>query len=149
MSKRQFTKEQIALLRKNKHISACSEKSITFQKGFKLAAVQRYIGGLPPSEIFQEAGFDLAQIGRKTPKWCLIRWRRKFDKTGAAGLEEDRRGRNSQGRPPNLASMSGKEKVKYLEAQVAYLKAENAFLAKLRKQRLNYGRKTSSGLSDC
>ena len=46
------------------------------------------------------------------------------------------RGQNG-GRPPNPKFKNEKEKLRYLEAQVAYLKAENAFLAKLRKQRLN------------
>lgn len=138
MSKRIFTHEQIALLRKNKNVAACSEKSITYHHDFMIAAVKRYQEGLPPSAIFQEAGFNLALIGRETPKWCVLRWRRKFDSKGAAGLEKDGRGSHHRGgRPPDMARMSEKEKLRYLEAQVAYLKAENTFLAKLRKQRLN------------
>ena len=138
MSKRIFTHDQIAILLKNKNVVRASEKSITYRNDFKIAAVKRYQEeGLPPSAIFREAGFSPALIGRKTPEWLLKRWRRTFDKKGAAGLEEDNRGRHSKGRPPSLARMSEKEKLKYLEAQVAYLKAENAFLAKLRKQRLN------------
>lgn len=137
MNKRIFTQEQISSLCKNKNVSRCSEKSITYDKDFKIAAIQRYWEGLSPSAIFQEAGFNLALIGRETPKWCLIRWRRKCDKKGVAGLAKDGRGVHSHGRPPHLAAMSEKERLKYLEAQVAYLKAENAFLAKLRKQRLN------------
>lgn len=137
MSKRLFTQQQIISLLENKNITSCSEKSITYGADFKLTAVKRYHDGLPPSVIFQESGFNLALIGRRTPKLCLKRWRRIFDKRGATGLQKDNRGRNSIGRPPGLSCMNEKEKLKYLEAQVAYLKAENAFLAKLRKQRLN------------
>ena len=137
MSKRIFTQEQIATLLKNNNVARCTEKSITCRKDFKLAAVKRHWEGLSPSAIFREAGFNLAIIGRKTPKWLVTDWRRVFDKKGAAGLQEDNRGRHSQGRPPGLKRMNEKEKLKYLEAQVAYLKAENVFLAKLRKQRLN------------
>lgn len=133
MSKRIFTQEQIVSLLQNKNVAACSEKSITYHKEFKLATVKRYQEGLPPSAIFTEAGFSLSLIGRKTPKWCLERWRKVYDMKGIAGLETDGRGSKS-GRPPNLARMGEKEKLKYLEAQVAYLRAENAFLAKLRKQ---------------
>ena len=137
MSKRIFTQEHIAALLANRNVARASEKSITYRAGFKITAVKQYKEGLPPSAIFQEAGFKLALIGRETPKFCLIRWRRKFDRMGAVGLQEDNRGRASKGRPPSVVRMGEKEKLKYLEAQVAYLKAENAFLAKLRKQRLN------------
>lgn len=74
MSKRIFTQEQIASLSQNKSVAFCSEKSITYHGDFKLAAVQRYHEGLSPLAIFAEAGFNLALIGRKTPKWCLGRW---------------------------------------------------------------------------
>lgn len=137
MSKRLFTKEQIASLMKNKHIVRVSEKSITYHASFKLAAVKRYQEGLPPSAIFREAGFNLALIGKETPKWSLDGWRKIYHAKGAAGLHTDGRGSQAKGRPRTLARMSEKQKLKYLEAQVAYLKAENAFLATLRKQRLN------------
>lgn len=137
MSKRIFTKEQIASLVKNKHVVRASEKSITYHADFKLAAVKRYREGLSPAAIFREAGFNLALIGRKTPKWLVTDWRKKFNEKGTKGLKKDGRGSHSKGRPRGLASMSEEEKLKYLEAQVTYLKAENAFLAKLRKQRLN------------
>lgn len=137
MSKRIFTKEQIASLIRNKNVASASEKSITYQRDFKLVAVKRYQEGLSPSSIFAEAGFSLALIGRKTPKWCLERWREIYNAKGIAGLQKDGRGSHATGRPRDPAHMSEKEKLKYLEAQVVYLKAENAFLAKLRKQRLN------------
>ena len=138
MSKRIFTQEQIKVLLQNKNVAACSEKSITYHKDFKLAALRRYQEGLSPSSIFAEAGFNLALIGRKTPKWCIERWRTIFNVQGATGLRNDGRGvHHKGGRPPNQTFTSEEEKLKYLEAQIAYLKAENAFLAKLRKQRLN------------
>jgi hypothetical protein len=144
MSKRTFTPEEIATLLQNKHVAACSKKSITYHQDFKLAAIRRYQAGLPPSAIFQEAGFSLASIGRETPKECLLRWRRTFDAKGVAGLQRDGQGLGSRGRPPGLERLNEQERLQYLEAQVAYLKAENTFLAKLRKQRLNYGRTRSS-----
>lgn len=148
MSKRTFTQEQIASLLQNKNVARCSEKSITYHKVFKLATVKRYQEGLPPSVIFREAGLNPALVGRETPKCCLKRWRKIYSVKGTVGLQNDGRGIHSAGRPRGIKHMDEKEKLKYLEAQVAYLKAENAFLAKLRKQRLNYGHHTSSILSD-
>ena len=43
----------------------------------------------------------------------------------------------SGGRPKSIAGLTDKEKLKRLEAEVAYLKEENRFLAKLRKKSLN------------
>jgi|SRR3989344_5455486 len=133
MSKRIFTQEQINTLLNNKNVAKCSEKSISYHRDFKLAAVRRYQEGLPPTAIFTEAGFNLALIGRKEPKWCLERWRSIFRKKGADGFSKEARG--GPGRRKALRPMSDQEKLKYYEAQIAYLKAENAFLAKLRKQR--------------
>lgn len=149
MRKRIFTQEQIASLLENKHVASCSEKSITYRASFKLIAVKRYRDGLSPSAIFSEAGFNLALIGRKIPKWLLADWRKKFDAKGAEGLKKDGRGSHHRGgKPPGIAQMNEKEKLKYLEAQVAYLKAENSFLAQLRKQRLNYDLPRNSESSD-
>jgi transposase len=148
MNKRIFTQEQIASLLENKNVVRVSEKSITYRTDFKLTAVKRYQEGLSPSAIFAEAGFSLALIGRETPGWRLKRWRKIFATGGPAALQNDGRGIQSTGRPRSLEHMNDKEKLKHLEAQVAYLKAENAFLAKLRKQRLNYGHATGSKSSD-
>ena len=138
MSKRIFTKEQIEELSQNPNVANCSERSILYHKDFKVSAVKKHREGITPSWIFKEAGFNLAVIGHETPEWCMSRWRRTFRDKGEAGLRKDgRKGNNPQGRPKGIGHLSDKEKLKYLEAQVAYLKAENDFLAKLRKKSLN------------
>jgi hypothetical protein len=43
--------------------------------------------------------------------------------------------RGHGGGRPKTKNLSDKEKIEYLETKVAYLKAENDFLAKLRAQR--------------
>ena len=136
MSKRIFTQQQIVELRQNSNVLRCSEKSITYHKSFKIEAVRKYLNeGVPVMQIFKQAGFNLDIIGRKTPKHCLQSWRRVFAQKGAEGFLKERRG--GPGRRKSIGPMSDQEKLKYYEAQAAYLKAENAFLAKLRKQRLN------------
>ena len=137
MSKRTLNQEQINELLINKHILRCSEKSITYDPEFKLLATLRYQKeGLSPSSIFLEAGFNLAIIGSETPKQCLRRWLKTFRKKGPDGLRLEGRGQSgSGGRPKNPDNLTEKERLKYLETENAYLKAENAFLAKLRKQR--------------
>jgi len=138
MGKRIFNKEQIKTLLQNPNVAGCSEKSISYRKDFKILAVKKYHEGLPPSEIFRQAGFNIGIIGHKTPKECLQRWKKVFKDRGKAGLKTDGRGQSKAGgRPKSLANLTDEEKLKRLEAEVAYLKEENRFLAKLRKESLN------------
>ena len=135
MSTRRFNKEQIKILLQNQNVEKCSEKSITYHKEFKISSINKYHEGLSPNTIFREAGFDIDLIGRKTPKRCLQGWRKVFKLKGVGKLSVETRGKGG-GRPKTNWS-NEKEKIKYLEAENAYLKEENRFLAKLRKKSLN------------
>lgn len=129
-----FTLEQINDLLANENVAKCSPRSITYKREFKIWAVKQYLEeSLSPSRIFGKAGFNLSVIGRKKPKWCLERWRKTYSAKGEKGFKEEARGRsNGGGRPPKPIFKNDKEKIKYLEAKVAYMDAENDFLAKLR-----------------
>lgn len=133
MSKRIFTKEQIKYLLENHNVEKCSERSITFSKGFKIDAVKLYEQGLTSTEIFRQARFNLDVIGRDKPKDCLRRWNKIVRRKGTKGLSEVR-GKKSSGRP-KTKNLTTADKIQRLEAEVAYLKAENDFLAKLRAKR--------------
>jgi len=138
MSKRIFTKEQIEILLQNENVAGCTNKSIAYHKDFKILAVKKYKEGLPSFEIFKQAQFNMDIIGRETPKQCLRRWRKIERANGELGLKTDNRGRpKSNGHKKDMADLSDKDKLKRLEAEVAYLKEENRFLAKLRKKSLN------------
>lgn len=133
MSKRIFTREQIKYLLENHNVEKCSERSITFTAGFKTDAIKLYEQGLTSAEIFRQAGFDLDVIGRDQPKDCLRRWHKIVRRKGIKGLSEVR-GKNSRGRP-KTKNLAKTDTIKRLEAEVAYLKAENDFLAKLRAKK--------------
>lgn len=136
MAKTKFTKEQIKKLLSNRYVIKCSEKNIAFSNAFKLKAVKQYDkGGLTPSEIFRLAGFDLDLIDKSRRSDCLRRWLKKYRSKGATGLRADNRGRSKKGGRPKTKNLTEAEKIKWLEAKVAYLKAENDFLAKLRAKR--------------
>ena len=138
MSNRIFNQEQIETLLQNPNVTRCSKKSISYSKDFKILTIKKYQEGLPPLEIFKQAQFNIDLIGHKTPKTCLGRWRKTLRNKGKAGLKKDGRGKHkSGGRPKSFANLSDEEKLKRLEAEVAYLKEENHFLAKLRKKSLN------------
>lgn len=136
MNKRFFTLEELEALRANKNVLKCSEKAITYSKEFKLTAVMQYNEqGLSPREIFSQAGFDLKIISNERADDCLLRWKRVFKRKGAEGLSEVRGMNSRNGGRKKTKNLTNQEKIKYLEAQVAYLKAENDFLAKLRAKR--------------
>jgi len=135
MSKRVFTKGQIQELLKNESVSRCSSKSITYSNSFKIKAIKQYDEhGLTSREIFKQAGLDINIIGRQAPKETLKRWRRIVRKKGLRGLSEVR-GKNSLNKKIKLKYLTDTDKIKYLEAEIAYLKQENDFLAKLRAKR--------------
>lgn len=142
MSKRIFTNEQINELLKNSHVSCCSERSITFTKDFKLLAIKLYEQGITSSDIFIDAKFNLNLIGKEQPKSCLKRWLRAFRIKGEDGLS-DRRGKSGRGGRPKTKGITDADKIMRLEAENAYLKLENDFLAKLRAKRAesNSGRR--------
>ena len=134
MSRSIFTREQIDEMLRNTNVSYCSERSITYTKDFKLHAINLYNQGLTSSEIFRRAGFDLDLVGRRQPKECLSRWLKLFRTKGKDGLS-DQRGKMGRGGRPRTKGVTDGDRIQRLEAEVAYLKAENDFLAKLRARR--------------
>ena len=135
MSKRVFTTEQVEELSRNPHVQRCSAKSITYTTDFKLLAVTQYNErGMPSRDIFKCAGFSLPIIGVETPNDCLKRWNKCFRARGAQGLDDSRGGSPTSGRP-KTKNLTDTDTIKRLEIEVAYLKAENDFLARLRAKR--------------
>lgn len=137
MSKRTFTEEQIKELLQNPNVISCSNKSISFSKDFKIKAIKKNQEGLLPIIIFKQAGFNVDIIGRENPQKCLHRWRNIFRDKGVKGLLARVYSKDNKRKRPKINHLNEKEKIKYLEAKVAYLKAENDFLVKLRKKSLN------------
>lgn len=135
MSIRRFTHKQIKELSQNPNVEKCSEKSISYSKEFKIKAVDRYQKEwASPNQIFTEAGFSLDLIGKEVPGDCLHCWLKIFRTKGIEELSVETRGKSKLGGRPKTNWSNDKEKIKYLETKIAYLKTENDFLAKLRKK---------------
>ena len=138
MRERKFTDEQIRELLKNKFVHKCTGNVISFSGEFKLFVVQKYEEeGLGAPRIFEEAGFPVTLVGKYLPKDRMRDWRRVFRIHGAKGLLTETRGRatgSRRGRPKTHGATDA-ETIERLEATVAYLQAENSFLAKLRAKR--------------
>lgn len=116
MSHRIFSEEQQNELRKNVHVLSCTSKSITYHLDFKKKVLHAYLNEYRNAkEIFETEGFNLDLIGKRTPSQCIARWKRD-------GIKE------RSGRPKKKVFAS-------LEAENAYLRAQNHFLLQLRAKR--------------
>lgn len=117
---RTLTNDQIRKLSKNKNIAHCSKDKIRYTKAFRQAAMQQYNEGLSAVEIFQNAGIDLTIIGKYSPNHLMSQWR----KTLRVDLDKESNPLEKQ-----------QNNLEMLRSQVAYLKAENHFLAELRAKK--------------
>ncbi|MBM7690598.1 hypothetical protein JOC77_000001, partial [Peribacillus deserti] len=124
MSKQLYSEYQIKELEKNPNILRASSQAITYSPEFKVKAVKEYQCGKFPSQIFIENGFNIDLIGKKQPKKCLQRWRKTYEMLGELGLQTERRGKASTGRPSSK-ELSVEEKLKKAEARIKFLEAEN------------------------
>lgn len=120
MEKQTYTPEQIKILSKNKSIAHCGSAKTRYTAAFKQAALKQYNAGLSAVEIFQSAGIDLDIIGKRAPNRLMNQWRTAL----RVDLDKNESPLN---RPNNSLEM--------LRSQVAYLKAENHFLAQLRAKK--------------
>jgi len=126
MTKQKFTREQIKRISKNKNFSRCGAYSVRYAKQFKLQALRQYNEqGLSAVEIFEAAGLDLRLIGIRTPNRLINQWN--------AALRPEREHET----PLHKAKIAHKRigrgrELRNLKAKVAYLEAENDFLAQLR-----------------
>jgi transposase-like protein len=127
-----FNENQVNELLKNKNVLRCSAKSITYSHEFKLMALRRYSEeGVGPNQIFEEAGFSHEWLGKYRAGNCLNKWRNKYRTEGQESLLKENRGAPGK-RKKWTTPKNEKKKIEYLETKIAYLEAENDFLAKLR-----------------
>ena len=133
------------VLRKNPCIVRITERSITYTFDFKKRALELHKQGVSSKEIWRRAGFDMQTWVKDYTKDCLKRWKKIASKNGFEGLARHQ-GEGSTGRP-KTKGVTDADKIKRLELQVKYLKAENDFLAKLRAKRAesNSGQRKNSG----
>lgn len=124
-------------LEKNPNILKVTKKNITYSASFKTRAVERYLAGDTYNNIFSEAGIDLSLFEENYGRKSIERWRKIFEIFGPSGFNKETRGKAATGRPKG-------KKFKSIEAEVAYLRAENDFLKKLNALEAAYLKKKSS-----
>ena len=106
-----LTEEQIQELLNSKYVEKVFNSRIVYTNEFKNLALMQYRNGLPPVEIFLNAGLNLELIGRKNAVNLILKWANE-------GIKTDNQ-------------ISLEKQLEYLQAENAYLKAENEYLKKL------------------
>ena len=125
-----FSEEQIEKLRLNPCVFNCTAKSVNYTFEFKKRALELSDKGINAREIWLRSDFDTSWWRNDYFRETIRDWKKIVAQKGIEGLI--RLGGIQFDKGPSLNSS---DKVKRLELQVKYLKAENDFLAKLRAKR--------------
>ena len=125
-----YSIEEIAKLKKNPNVFGCTDKSINYTFEFKKRALELHAEGVHAREIWKRAGFEVNRWRKSYCRETLGDWRKFINKHGIDGLLKVSGIQYDRG-PTN----TDKDRIKRLELQIKYLKAENYFLAKLRAKR--------------
>lgn len=108
----------------NRFVEKITNTNISYTSEFKILAVKANLEGKSPTEIFDDAGIDVAPFVRNYAIKTISRWKKTYQEEGKQGLMKEKRGKNATGRPKAKEFSS-------VEAELEYLRQENEFLKKL------------------
>jgi hypothetical protein len=86
-------------LLENPNIEEITEKHIHYSSSFKIKAVESYLKGLRPSEIFKAAGFESSLFDDDYCLYAIKRWKKKYKNEGRESLKISNTGLKAKGRP--------------------------------------------------
>ena len=126
MSRKFFTEEEIATLRKNPCVYSVSRTTLALTKSFKEVFYTEYMEGASPKDILVKYGFDPAVLGRKRVDGARQHILEEYAKYG--GFYEGKR--------PSARSVAAEEpgledKINFLTHRVEYLEQKIEFLKKI------------------
>lgn len=122
----------------NRNVLDVTEKTVSFTPEFKITAIHKYIEGISPDQIFENADIPLEYFLDDYCRNCIKRWLHKFKTEGEDALRIDERGKGSTGRPKDerLEDLTYDELLALVEIQQEALdeiRKQNA-LARKKKQ---------------
>lgn len=96
----QLSKDQKQKLLKNPNVEKITEIHVVFKSSFKIKAVELYLDGKRPKNIFKEAHIPLQYFKDRFCDSCLKRWKKQYIDKGPDGLRSYDRGQGEKtGRP--------------------------------------------------
>lgn len=131
MSRKPFTKEQIATLRQNPYVYRVTPSTLTLTKEFKEVFYTEYQKGISPRVILEDHGFDINVIGERRIWSISDRIRKEYEKYGE--FHEGYRPRNATDGSASVSGQSQTEQdqINSLRHEVDYLRQEVEFLKKI------------------
>lgn len=128
MSKKQFTEQEIEILKENQYVKRVGPKGITYTDEMKHFAIVEWEKGVNSTQIFRNAGFNPKIIGDYRIKSAMRRWRKAYKKSGVMGLQDTRK--KKSGRPLER-ELSLEEENERLRAKNKFLEVQLEFQKKL------------------
>ena len=132
-----LTDYQRRLLIKNPNVEKITEKHVVYKSKFKIKAIEKYLNGWRPDEIFEDAGIDPSYFINGYCQSCIKRWKKKYFEEGKESLKKSQTGRKATGRPKsiNTEEMTVEELKAMVEIQheVIDMLKKNRALAKKKK----------------
>jgi len=110
-------------LLENPNVEEITEKHIHYSSSFKIKAVESYLKGEKPSDIFKDAGIDPSMFDEGYCLYAIKRWKKKYKEQGRDSLKISNTGLMAKGRPKsqNLDDLTYEELQTIVEIQRALL----------------------------
>lgn len=126
-----YTKDEIEELKKNKYVEEIRKDKITFTKEFKILFMKEFNNGKGNLQIFAENGLNPLLVGKRRIKACTRNWKKqaKNDSTFS------RQGYHPIKKESNEEKKKRLQDIKYLQKRVNQLEMENEFLKKVQALR--------------
>ena len=83
----------------NPNVEKITDKHVVYTSSFKTKAVEDYLNGKSPNQIFLDSGIDPTFFVTKYCQSCIKRWKKKYVSEGKSSLKKDKRGLSATGRP--------------------------------------------------
>lgn len=95
MGRGRLSPEEVQLLKENPNVLEVFDNRIIYTNEFKVRFVQEYRSGKGPTQIFREAGFNVAVLGSKRIERAAANWKESYY-ANSLGLYEDRQFMNKK-----------------------------------------------------
>lgn len=130
---------QRRILLKNPNVEKITEKHVQYSSKFKIRAVERYLAGESPGDIFKNEGIDPAFFISRYCNYCLKRWKKKYIEEGKKSLKVSQTGKKATGRPklenPDELTIEELRALVEIQQEVIVMLKKNRALTKLKKKK--------------
>ena len=126
-----FTPEEIEILKQNKYTAYVDERVIRFTVAFKIAFMELYRQGVPPRKILPDLGYDLEIIGKSRLNGISQKIRQQADSD--LGFHQGWSGKKTleETSSEEIAALTDRQLINRLQGEVIYLRQELEFIKKI------------------